>query len=262
MSERKLNFREECHEHKLDLEDWKIYYFISNDEKFVDTWGTFYIINKTLSTNDKLPSLVVIPGFSMRSFCETTKRIINNLEKIKITFKDVWVLAFNEQVKKLQKKACDDRDETGSYDAEISFNQDLGVIVDKLLKATKIENIHLLGKSAGGAVAICAFTENYNYKALYLAVPASPNNVENLLEKEWHNKIFIFGWDQRDIYKFNWGFSNEEKIKYDKTMKKIKEISNDNIIESEQFNKTSTITDVTKYHEIPDDLFDLINEKN
>ena len=253
--EMKPDFREECVENGLDLEGWKVYFFTSNNKQFTNDWGTFYIIKKPLSEEETLPSLVAIAGFSVKSFSGTTNRIIQNLDKIKSKFKDVWVLCFTEQVKGMQSKACKEREATGSYNSEIELNEEIGVVVNKLLKATKLTNIHLLGKCAGGGVAIHTFTKDDNkYNALYLGVPASPVDVQHLLTKTWTGKKFIFAWDKRDAYAFSWGPSNQELSKYQKTMDKLKG-SNNTII----LNEFGVGEEHEKYfHEVPRELFDLL----
>lgn len=40
--------------------------------------------------------MVAMAGFSVKSFCGTTNRIIENFDKIQYKFKDVYVLCFTE----------------------------------------------------------------------------------------------------------------------------------------------------------------------
>lgn len=254
------NFKEECNENGLDLQGWKIYYSYSLNENDNIKWGNFYVIKKSFDNNspslvdDNLPSLVAMAGFSVKSFCGTTNRIIQNLDKIKSKFKDIWVICFSEQVKEMQKVACQKRDAQNSYDPEYELNEDIGKFVDKILKSAKLTNIHLLGKCAGGGVAIHTFTKSNIYNALYLGVPASPDDVQHLLDKNLINKKFIFAWDKRDAYKFNWGLSNQEIGRYRTTMNKLG--GNGNVIHLEEFGDGET--DDKKFHEVPNGLFDLL----
>lgn len=251
----KYNFRQECLEYGLHLDEWKIYYFDSTNKEFIDKYGHFYMIKKKLSDNN-LPILVGLPGFSVKSFCGSTNRIIENLSKIENKFKEIYILCFTTKVKEIQKKVCEDRDKLKDtdkdiYKSEVKLNDNLGTIVDKLLRSIKLTNVHLLGKCAGGGVAIHTFTKSDIYDALYLGVPGSPMDVQHLLTKQYIDKKFVFVWNKRDVYVFPYGISNQEIIKYSETMKQIK---NNIIIIEEVYEDEST----EPFHEIPHKLFDLI----
>lgn len=134
-------------------------------------------------------------------------------------------------------------------------------IIDKCLRSPDLNltNVHLLGKCAGGGLAIHTITKSNIYSGLFLSVPASPLNVEKLkeLNKTQKNKIrFIFTWDKNDDYPFNWNRkSNEEKEYYDKTMKKLKIKNYESyIFDEEPKNKLEKY----QYHEISNGLFDKI----
>jgi hypothetical protein len=255
----------------IDLSEWKSYFFTSNCNDFVDKYGIFRIIKKVLSDDERQPNLVVMAGFSTNSFCGTTKRVIENLDKIVDKFKAVYILKFDEDVfKDLQKNACQERDSNKHkmtdykriYSPETNLNEDIGTIVDKLLRCAGLSNVHLLGKCAGGGVAIHTFTKSNIYNALYLGVPASPTNIEHLIEFNFTNKIigkkFIFGWDTRDAYPFDWGrTSNHEKYFYDETIEPLK---SDNLVILEEFEAGESHP--KNYHEVPNGLFDLIRHHN
>jgi hypothetical protein len=89
-----------------------------------------------------------------------------------------------------------------------------------------------MGKCAGGGIAIKLVTLNDNYTGLYLAVPASPFDVESL-QKINHNRlnnmVFRFAWNDNDNFEFHWitnkkinsKISKEEKNRYDERIKKL-----------------------------------------
>lgn len=272
----------------LDLNDWKGYYFSSNCEKFIDQFGKFKIIKKVLTGDESKPNLVAMAGFSEKSFCASTSVIVKNLYKIQDMFNCVYVICFDEKVfKKYQTDACGYRDnniaeELGLskdelleklkeeefykilvteleneevrekiFEPETELNQILGKVVDKLIRCAGITNVHLLGKCAGGGVAIHTFTKCDIYQALYLAVPASPTNVEHLRTVGLGGRKIIIAWDKRDAYRFSWGLSNQEKASYEET---LKDMSADYIVA--EFNEGNPHP--KDYHEIPDQLFDLI----
>jgi hypothetical protein len=263
--EPEINFNKEYEDKK-----WKTYKFSSLDGKLEDQYGIFRIIKLELTDNTNLPVLVAMAGFSTKSFCGSSNVIIKNLRKIKDKFKCIYILKYDEdKIKILQKKACDERDEIKKntlnhheiYKPEIDLNEELGIIIDKLLRSMKLINVHLLGKCAGGGVAIHIFTKSEIYNALYLAVPASPTNVEHLLENKaiMKNKTFILAWNSNDDYKFNWGGkSNDELSYYSNTIQEL--AGNENKIIFDSFNEQIEGDDPKRFHEIPNGLFRLIRD--
>lgn len=275
----------------LVLDDWKGYYFSSNCTKFIDNFGKFKIIKKILNEDESKPNLVAMAGFSEKSFCASTRVIVENLHKIQDIFNCVYIICFDEKVfKDYQSNACRIRDDriyreaiirnnkgaltkeisllreltpeevikekevyNEIYQSEIELNELLGIVVDKLIRCAKITNVHLLGKCAGGGVAIHTFTKSNIYKALYLAVPASPTNVEHLITTKLEGRKIIIAWDKRDAYPFNWGLSNQEMASYKRTLTELN--ADYSVYEFNAGNPDPKI-----YHEIPDQLFDKIAE--
>jgi len=253
----------------INLSGWKAFYFTSDSGKLEDKYGRFRMIKKILTGKDNMPNLVVMAGLSTKSFCKSTEKIINNMKSIDDMYNAIYIIKYDEdKCKKLQVTACSKRDENKKtttnieeiYEPEVSLNEELGIIVDKMLRCAGIKKIHLLGKCAGGGVAIHTFTKNLDlYEALYLAVPASPLNIHHLLDKNIMGKKFIFAWDKRDHYEFDWGrLSKDEKKHYDKTLKKFD--TENNIVITAIFGKGPG--DPKEFHEIPDELFPLIRENN
>lgn len=117
--------------------------------------------------------------------------------------------------------------------------------------------MHLLGKCAGAGVAIHAFTKSDIYSALYLAVPASPVNIQHLLGKGILDKKFIFAWDKRDEFPFSWGRKSfEEAQVYEANIRLLEAAGNEVITRT--FNEDTDVSHEKIYHEIPDELFDIL----
>jgi hypothetical protein len=223
------------------LTEWNGYSFSSSCSKFVVEYGKFRMIKKVLTEDNSKPNLVAMAGFSESSFCKSTKVIVGNLHKIKDMFNCVYVICFTGEVVDKQTKACGYRDDNiveelrlknkeelleklkdeefykslvtilknkevrkRIFKQETDLNEKLGKVVDKLIRCAGITNVHLLGKCAGGGVAIHTFPKYNTYQALYLAVPASPTNVEHLTSDDVKGKKIIIAWDKRDAYRFTW----------------------------------------------------------
>lgn len=275
---------------------WKVYKITLNNiekqEEFNNFGSNNKIIRKILSNDENKPDLVAMAGFSNKSFCGSTQAIIKNLSKIKDQFNSINIFCFDEVViKRKQTDACKDRDDkiknlldskiinssnetkinfkllddnnyNKIFDPEIKLNEELASFIDKSIRAfigKDKENftIHLLGKCAGGGVAIHIFTKSDRYEALYLGVPAHPTNIQNIKDSgiDLSKKKFIFAWDKRDAYPFTWSSkSNQEASAYASTLESM---SVNYIVakfnDGEEHEKD--------YHEIPDQLFDLIGIK-
>jgi len=251
----------------VDLSGFKFYKFTSNCGKLVDKYGTFRIMKKILTGNISLPNLVVMAGFSTSSFCATANIVIKNMNKITHKFNAIYLLKYDEDTfKGLQTAACGKRDELKSnpelqheeqYKPEIDLNEELGIVVDRLLRCAGLTNVHLLGKCAGAGVAIHAFTKSDIYSALYLAVPASPVNIQHLLGKGKVGKKFIFAWDKRDKFPFSWGRKSfEEATIYEANIGSLVAAGNEVITRT--FNEDTDVSHEKIYHEIPDELFDIL----
>jgi hypothetical protein len=225
--------------------------------------------------NINKPSLVVAAGFSNKSFIGSATMILKNINKLKNKFKKIIIIDYdgykNEQV-----LACKCRDEKEKknpnnkekiYQPENKLNDDIAKIFDNMIQnELKLDNVHLLGKCAGGGIMIHLLCINNIYKALYLAVPGNPFGVEKLLELDGErlSKIkFIFSWTKQDTYLYHWGIkSKDEKLRYDDTMRfieKEKKIKLDykSILE----NLPNTHPDNKLYHEINQKLIDEMIKK-
>jgi len=192
------------------------------------------IINIDLATGLE-PVLVLVAGFSKKSFEGSSKVILKDIDKLKKKFGRIFMIEYSAY-KEDQGKACDERDTIvdpnpdAKYQPEEDLNMKIAGKIDEILRVQlKLTNIHLLGKCNGGAVLIDTLVrDEYNpekiYNALYLAVPGSYFNVRPLekMSKDRLKEIkFIFRWRQQDAYQFKWGKSNEEKAKYEAKMTEL-----------------------------------------
>jgi hypothetical protein len=149
------------------------------------------------------PVLVAMAGYSVSSFCGSSQIIMENLGLLNRKYKAVYVLCYDEEkFKGFSKRAADERDRQrnrshpilespsesltyrefvfGGDHGEIQMYEELGSIVDKVIRCLGLKNVHLLGKSAGGGTAMNVVNTNPIYTRLYLAVPAHPTYCKSL----------------------------------------------------------------------------------
>ena len=209
----------------IDFSMWTNHICMSLSEQ-VDTAKMtcdFDIIQKINKNNG--PVLVIMAGISTRSFCSTSQVISRNLDKLS-SFSKIYMINLNT-FKDAQKKSCDERDAIKSSDIptkfkpEIDFNELSGKIINRVITTLEpsSDNIYLLGKCDGGGIAIHTVIQSDIYKALYLAVPASPINVQPILASpnQYLKKlIYRFSWNEKDPDPVSWGgLSVDQKKFYD-----------------------------------------------
>lgn len=201
-------------------------------------FGPSAVFEYILSDDTMRPDLFVICSISERSMKKTSKIIISMLHVIEKKYRRVFIMKFchmNNMIKEAHEAACAKRDrikleetkfitkkETAStpeqyiyvsnkreyYKPEMDFYNVLATMVSYIITSElKLTNVELLGKSAGGCIAILVANIK-NYKALYLASPASPFYLSDLKNKNM--KVHI-GWPCNDL-KYNHMKGNYDSI--------------------------------------------------
>jgi hypothetical protein len=145
---------------------------------------------------------------------------MENLHLLNRKYKSIYIINYDEEkFKGFSKRAADERDKqktTGNpilkmaidsiqyreyvFDSEIKMYEELGSIVDKVIRCLGLKNVHLLGKSAGGGTCMNIVYTNPIYTRLYLAVPAHPTYCKSLekLGNRLNEMKVIIGWNQND----------------------------------------------------------------
>jgi hypothetical protein len=219
----------------LNLEGWN---FITLD-------GFTIYEKKSENQDESRPNLFVMSGFSVNSVRESGIVIVDKIDLLLSKFRAVYILNLSP-FKKPQNTACDIRDaycttnvdlldiqakfgkESDEYrakvrelglehrvaknTAEIQMYEKAGVTVNQLITQLGLNNVHILGECAGGGVAISLIKQQptTRYPALYLSVPARPDNVSSLPPEVLQRVKFRFQWNKRDPTEYNW--HKEEKI--------------------------------------------------
>ena len=213
----------------------------------VYNFGPSAVFEYVLSGNDNHPDLFVVTSISSNSMISTSRVIIGMLHMLEKKYRRVFIMKFchtMNTIKDTHTEVCMKRDEMKLeektitieketaymlprtmvisnireyYKVEIDFYIILSKLVNHIItKELKLTNVELLGKSAGGCIAIHLANLDPIYHALYLASPASPLLLTDLQRKTM--KIHI-GWPYNDI-KYNC-----MKSSYDNMMDKYKSYS-------------------------------------
>ena len=221
----------------------------SSDRWHLYTFGPSAVYMKQLSEESEFPDLFVVTGISAESMISTSRIIIMQLDTLKKKYHRIFIIKFchtNDSLKRLHTKACDLRNKmkleekfviipaqsasevpkqkwfsnrNQVYKSELDFYTMIAQLVNHIItKELLLTNVEVLGKSAGGCIAIHLVTMNPIYTALYLASPASPFNVSKLKELEISRKQsmhFHFGWPVNDI------IYRDQKYLYDNMIDEI-----------------------------------------
>jgi len=231
----------------LDLTGWKINQYTVEYKKDTLTFNIIkYSFDEPGDDAEYKPVLFAMAGVSSRSFSNSAKVIVDNIEKLRKKFSSVYMINY-DPLKDYQNTACGtykklkeeeksmlrkdlSSEELGIiYKDEIDLNIEIASIMNKIItEDLKLKNVHLLGKCNGGFVCLELVSMSDIYNALYLAVPGSPIHIQPLTKlstERLENIDFMFGWNDNDDYKFNFTpESRMEKDVYDSEMEKLRKL--------------------------------------
>lgn len=149
-----------------------------------------------INPNNLENNLIVIPGYSNKSFLSMLKIVMKSL-----LFNNycVYVLCWGLTIKQLSDDITKDiTDQSEQYKINEEFRIELAKILNKILRSSNFEskNLNLLGKSAGGGIAIHISGMNEMIKKLLLCCPATTYGCKPLVNRK-DLEIYL-SWNQDD----------------------------------------------------------------
>jgi predicted esterase len=161
-----------------------------------------------IKLSDENNPLIIIPGYSFESFSSMFVIINNNFETIKQNYNILYFIVFDINIKNKSKSIIEDIDDIKEqYKINEKFRIELANEINNIIKKNKIIKFTLLGKSAGGGIAVYIAKKNKQVKNLFLICPGMlKTNIK--LNKEI--KI-VLSWNIDD-----------DKIPYNKSLEFIK----------------------------------------
>jgi len=160
-------------------------------------YGSIKVLSIKLNKPEGNP-LIVIPGYSHKSFCTMLKIILEGFINIKDKYSELLMFQWSPEIKETSEKIIQDiYDKEIKYEINEAFRIELSKILDKILRSPdmKLDKFDLMGKSAGGGVAAYIAKINENVNKLILISPGSISHGENL--KDFKKKI-ILSWNKDD----------------------------------------------------------------
>ena len=156
---------------------------LKNNLKYYNITPQFILYNNKFNIKlvhfhlqNKGKTLIILPGFSEKSICWTIGRIFRFQEIIKNKgFSNIYIFDFKE-IKSIQDNQHVKEFINSSATSYNCFYNEIALIVDKIIRNTildKIDKISILGRSAGGGIALFLYQLNTcNYiEGLNLAAP-------------------------------------------------------------------------------------------
>jgi hypothetical protein len=198
----------------------------------ISKYDKMKLIKITISTNNK--PLVIIPPYSFDGFTKIMDTINNNFDIIKKKYNIIYVIVWNDEIKKESQKITSGiSDIKQQYIINEKYRVMLADLANKIIKTNKINKFTLLGKSAGGGVAIYIAKKNKQVTNLFLICPAILKTTIKL-NKEIR---IILSWNRDD-----------DKIPYEKSSPLIKNYINNK-------NNFMFVSYETGGHELHEDFF-------
>lgn len=167
-----LNKTEGMIDDDIPLEKFKLWKFYKIEREHLEESSELnlfgqeinYSVFKYSNDNEIKKQLIVIPGFSKKSICWTLGRINFFLDKLSTIYSDICI--FNlEDLKK--KTPIITQSGVSNYDLYTK----IGYQLNKVIKHLNYDNISLIGRSAGGALALIISSLNDKVNGLNLACP-------------------------------------------------------------------------------------------
>ena len=174
---------------------YKVYKF--EEPNLNKKYGSIKVLSIKLNKSDGIP-VVVVPGYSHKSFCTMLKIILEGLDNIKDKYSQLFMFMWSPEIKETSEKLIENViDKNIRYEINEKYRIELANILNKILKSQNmnLDKFDLIGKSAGGGITAYVAQMNNNVNRLILISPGSISHGENL--KDFKNKI-ILSWNKDD----------------------------------------------------------------
>ena len=174
----------------LKVDDTKYHIVMFSSQQLEDQYGEINLLKISLSNKDGM-DLLVIPGYSFKSFTTMLTKLIEGMEFIKNKYKNIYMINWGDKVKASTLTLGDGLPQDQKYIKQDEFRGKLAEVVDKLIRSLdmNLHNFTLLGKSAGAGVSFYLAAINTEVKVLMACCPGITNRgavVANRLDLKIH----------------------------------------------------------------------------
>ena len=155
--------------------------------KIEEQYGTISMVKIILNNKENKP-LVIIPGYSTKSFMSGFDKLMDEFDSYKDKYSVMYAVCWGSKVKEITveylKPAGNDKKKEYELNDEIRIK--LAKILDKIIRSPDmaLTNVTLFGKSAGAGVSIYISSMNPDVKYLYISCPGTNNCGKVLKDRE------------------------------------------------------------------------------
>ena len=139
-------------------------------------YGDINILKITLKNKDGLP-LIMIPGWSYRSFQDMARVLMTGYDHLKTKYSCIYMVCWTDEIKTFTSNITD-------YDKQDEYKVIIVNILKKILHKLEITKCSVVGKSAGGGVSIYLTSVNPDVQYLYLACPGITRRAKPLAGRQ------------------------------------------------------------------------------
>jgi len=133
-----------------------------------EEYGTIKCVH-IYNDNKEDKSLVVIPGYSLESFQSMYEIILANITTV--NYSNIYIFCWSPEIKEKSKVILKNVSSQEQYIISEHFREEISAILEKIIRSMNLGQISLLGKSAGGGVAIYITMLNTDVNNLFLCCP-------------------------------------------------------------------------------------------
>jgi hypothetical protein len=174
----------------LKVNDTKYNIAMFSSPQLEDQYGEINLVKISLNNKEGM-DLLVIPGYSFKSFTTMLTKLIEGMEYIENKYKNIYMINWGDKVKASTLTLGDGLPQDQKYIKQDEFRGKLAEVVDKLIRSPdmNLHNFTLLGKSAGAGVSFYLAAINTEVKVLMACCPGITNRgavVANRLDLKIH----------------------------------------------------------------------------
>lgn len=142
------------------------------DEKY----GEVNLVKINLGNEGK-PNLLVIPGYSFKSFDGIMKKLHEGMDFIRHKYSHIYLINWGDKIKKDSEIIGKGLSQEERFRLNDLHREEMANLLDKCIRSpdVNLRNIEVLGKSAGGGVSFFFTAINPEVRKLYLVAPGITN---------------------------------------------------------------------------------------
>ncbi len=144
----------ELKKYHLDDRIHDVYKF--DNSRIEEKYGEIKLVRVKLN-NSGGTNLLVVPGYSFNSFAGILRKLFEGIQYIDNKYSNLYLVNWGDKIKADSQRIGEGKSQEEKFLLNDLHRNELAILLDKCLRSPDLDlkNITLLGKSAGGGVAIC-----------------------------------------------------------------------------------------------------------